>query len=52
MMLALCIGDAPRTLHGDDPWATLMPAIAAACPGDSINSPCLTIPEGCPDPRG
>jgi hypothetical protein len=49
MMEMLCFGDRPRFEGFDDP--ALYAASEAACPGDSINSPCDSIPEGCPDPR-
>lgn len=50
MMEYLCFGDRPRFEPFDDP--DLEAAIDVACPGDSINSPCLSIPDGCADPRG
>jgi hypothetical protein len=50
MMESMCFGHLPRFEEFDDP--ELSAAIAAACPGESINSPCDSIPEGCPDPRG
>lgn len=50
MMEMLCFGHLPRFEPFSDPemWA----AIEAACPGESINAPCSSIPAGCADPRG
>lgn len=50
LMDYLCFGDRPRFEPFDEP--EIEAAIAAACPGESINSRCLSIPEGCADPRG
>lgn len=50
MMESLCFGERPRFEEFDDDalWA----AIETACPGESINDPCNSIPNGCVDPRG
>lgn len=51
-MMSLCVGDAPRELYDEDPWGAVMAEIDAACPGESLNSPCHALPKGCRDPRG
>lgn len=50
-MSQLCLGHVPRY----EPYEVtpeLDAALAAACPGESDDSPCVSVPEGCPDPRG
>lgn len=51
-MTAICLGHLPRfELDPFTPSPELQAAIDEACP-DEGNTPCLTVPAGCPDPRG
>jgi hypothetical protein len=50
-MLLLCYGSTPRSASAPTQLPSgLLAAVAEACPNES--SPCVSIPEGCPDPRG
>lgn len=50
-MLLLCYGATPRSASAPtQPPPELLAAVAEACPDE--HSPCVSIPAGCPDPRG
>jgi hypothetical protein len=47
----LCIGPVPHFADWRPRYDELLPRIEAACPGDHYQAPCISIPEGCADPR-